>query len=238
MSAPMVKSQAARSRKMWVLGLCMLAVAVFSAVFKPRPVADAQARTAVPLESLFPTAFGDWRQNLAGAVLIRPAFEQARQFQMYDQVLERSYVNAQGQVVMLSVAYGRQQSVGLQMHRPEVCYKAGGFEVGDVSEAVLRLAGRDMPITHMVARLPGRPEPVMYWRLLGDTPVANEAQFKLRQLRLGVSGGIPDGLLVRISSIDEDVPAMQQLHAAFAQAMVQAMTPAQQQRVLGALPTP
>lgn len=216
-----------------LMGASMMLTAIVSEVFLPKPLAQAQVRAQTPLEQLFPAQFGDWQLDPSTLALIRPAFEQARRFQMYDQVLERTYMDKHGRRVMLSVAYGRQQSVGLQMHRPEVCYKAGGFRIADVQSGDMPLLGHKVPVTRLFASMEGRPEPITYWRLLGNELMADEQQFKLRQLSLGASGSIPDGLLVRVSSID-DVPAnAYKLQAEFAQAMAQAMSPAQRLRVLG-----
>lgn len=220
-------------KKAWLLAFLMALTAVFSAVFLPRPQPMAQERAGTPLEQLFPDQFGEWRLDPGAAALIRPAFEQAKRFQMYDQVLERTYLNAAGHRVMLSVAYGRQQSVGLQMHRPEVCYKAGGFKVDDIQTGSLPLPGLNLPVTRLLASMEGRPEPITYWRLLGDEVVADETRFKLRQLSLGASGAIPDGMLVRVSSIDDDRQAAYRVHEAFVQALALSLTPAQRARVLG-----
>ena len=220
-------------KKAWLLAFLMALTAVLSAVFLPRPQPMAQERAGTPLEQLFPDQFGEWRLDPGAAALIRPAFEQAKRFQMYDQVLERTYLNAAGHRVMLSVAYGRQQSVGLQMHRPEVCYKAGGFNVDDIQTGSLPLPGLSLPVTRLLASMEGRPEPITYWRLLGDEVVADEARFKLRQLSLGAGGAIPDGMLVRVSSIDDDRRAAYKVHEAFVQALAQSLTPAQRTRVLG-----
>ncbi|WP_161784358.1 exosortase-associated protein EpsI, B-type [Aquabacterium sp. NJ1] len=217
----------------WLMAILMTLTAALSYAFLPKPQPEAQARARTPLEQLFPSEFGPWRLDPAAAALIRPAFERARQFQMYDQVLERTYMDAAGYRIMLSVAYGRQQSVGLQMHRPEVCYKAGGFTVSRIEPGELQMLGRAIPVTRLFASLEGRPEPITYWRLLGNEVIADEARFKLRQLSSGGAGGIPDGLLVRISSLDDDLPHAYKLQADFAQAMAQALTPAQRQRVLG-----
>jgi EpsI family protein len=220
-------------KKAWLLAICMALTAAFSAFFMPRPQSLAQARASAALEQLFPDQFGAWRLDPAASALIRPAFERARQFQMYDQVLERTYIDDQGHSVMLSVAYGRQQSVGLQMHRPEVCYKAGGFSVQSVMQGQLKLGERDLIVTRLLASMVGRPEPITYWRLLGDDVVADETQFKLRQLSLGASGAIPDGMLVRVSSIDDDTSAAYKVHEAFVQAMAQSLNGPQRKRVLG-----
>ncbi|MBI2734739.1 MAG: EpsI family protein, partial [Aquabacterium sp.] len=180
-------------RSAWVMAMLMLLTAASSYAFLPKPQPEAQARANTPLEQLFPSEFGPWRLDPAAAALIRPAFERARQFQMYDQVLERTYMDEAGHRIMLSVAYGRQQSVGLQMHRPEVCYRAGGFTVSHIEPGELQILGRAIPVTRLFASLDGRPEPITYWRLLGNEVIADEARFKLRQLSAGGSGGIPDG---------------------------------------------
>ncbi len=220
-------------KKAWLLAFLMALTAAFSAAFLPRPQPMAQERAGTPLEQLFPDQFGEWRLDPGAAALIRPAFEQAKRFQMYDQVLERTYLNAAGHRVMLSVAYGRQQSVGLQMHRPEVCYKAGGFKVDDIQAGSLPLPGLRLPVTRLLASMEGRPEPITYWRLLGDEVVADETRFKLRQLSLGASGALPDGMLVRVSSIDDDRQAAYRVHEAFVRALALSLTPAQRARVLG-----
>jgi exosortase B len=221
-------------RRAQALGLLMLLTAALSAWWAPGPVPEADARARQPLESLFPEHFGPWRLHPVASALIRPAFEQARRFQMYDQVLERTYVNEAGQTVMLSVAYGRQQSVGLQMHLPQVCYRAGGFAVSEVTPGTLNLVGQALPVTRLLASMPGRPEPITYWRMLGDKVVSDDTRFKLDQIVAGLSRhGVADGLLVRLSSIDDDTQAAWQLHAAFAQDLAQALTPAQRLRVMG-----
>lgn len=220
-------------KKAWLLAVMMCSTAALSGLFLPRPIDMAQSRAHTPLEALFPARFGDWQLDPAASALIRPAFEQAKRFQMYDQVLERTYLNSVGDRIMLSVAYGQQQSVGLQMHRPEVCYKAGGFAVSDVRHGQLRLPGKDLPVTRLFASMEGRPEPITYWRTLGDEVVPDEVQFKLRQLSLGVTGAIPDGMLIRVSSIDANHAAAYQAHEVFIKAMAQALQPAQRTRILG-----
>ncbi|MDO9238078.1 MAG: EpsI family protein [Aquabacterium sp.] len=220
-------------KKAWLLSILMVLTALFSAVFVPKPQALAQARASLPLEQLFPDTLGVWHLDPSAAALIRPALEQAKQFQMYDQLLERTYIDDLGRRVMLSVAYGRQQSVGLQMHRPEVCYKAGGFKVEDVQPGRLAVGAYSLPVTRLTAGMAGRSEPITYWRLLGDEVVSDEAQFKLRQLSMGLSGAILDGMLVRVSSIDDDRQGAYLLHASFVTALAHALNSSQRSRVLG-----
>lgn len=221
--------------RLWLLAASLLLAAGLAQLGKPQASPQANARALVPLESLFPQRVGEWQPDPVSVGFVRPAFEQAKKFQMYDQVLERVYVNPAGERVMLSVAYGRQQSVGLQMHRPEVCYKAGGFEVGPVSVGQVDLPGHVLPVKRLVATMPDRQEPITYWRLLGDQLVTDEVRFKLDQIAAGIKGrGIDDGLLVRVSSLGADAEAAWRLQAAFVQALDQAQDEAQRRRTTGA----
>ena len=214
----------------------MVGVAGLAALGQPNTQAGMDARSQVPLESIFPSQFDDWRLDPASSVFVRPAVDQAKQFQMYDQVLERTYINDQGQRLMLSVAYGRQQSVGLQMHRPEVCYKAGGFQVQGVTPVTLQVAGQALAATHLQAHMDGRPEPITYWRLLGDGVVSDDSAFKFQQLSQGLRGKVLDGVLVRVSSIDQDTAGAHRLQARFADQMARAMSPEIRVRAFGAPP--
>jgi exosortase B len=201
---------------------------------RPEASPEANARALVPLEELFPVQVGTWRQDPVSVGFVRPAFEQAKRFQMYDQVLERVYINPVGERIMLSVAYGRQQSVGLQIHRPEVCYKAGGFSVSAMQTGQIELPGHVLPVTRLVASMPDRQEPITYWRLLGDDVVSSEASLRLSQIASGLKGrGIDDGLLVRVSSLSSDAEAGWRLQQGFVQELDAAQDARQRQRTTG-----
>jgi EpsI family protein len=216
------------------LSLCLFGTAALSVVFKPRVMPEAHARATVPMEALFPSQFGGWRLDPVMAPLIRPSDDRGMTRQIYDQVLERIYIDDAGRRIMLSVAYGRQQSVGLQMHRPEVCYKTGGFDISALAKGSLKLpSGANLSVTRLLARMEGRAEPITYWRLLGDEVVSDEGAFKLRQMQLGARSQIADGMLVRVSSIDNDTASGYALQEAFIRALDQAMAPEQRLRVMG-----
>ena len=226
-------------RRHVLLSGSLLMAAALAHVGRPQASTEANARALVPLEALFPQRVGAWQPDPVSVGFVRPAFEQAKQFQMYDQVLERVYVNPAGERIMLSVAYGRQQSVGLQVHRPEVCYKAGGFQVGPVSAGRIDLPGHALPVSRLVATMPDRQEPITYWRLLGDQVVTDEVSFKLDQLKSGLKGrGIDDGLLVRVSSLGADADAAWRLQASFILALDRAQDDAQRRRTTGARTAP
>lgn len=214
----------------WAMAMVMTAAASF--YLKPTLDPAVQVRAAVPLEQLFPTEFGAWTLDTSAVAPVRPAFDVAKRFQMYDQVLERTYVNALGDRMMLSVAYGRQQSVGLQMHRPEVCYKAGGFQVELVQDAVIPILDSSLPVTRLLAHMEGRPEPITYWRLIGEDVVTDDSNFRLQTWSLH-GAALMDGLLVRVSSIESDTGSAWTRQAGFIDELARAMSTNQRARVLG-----
>lgn len=190
----------------------------------------------VELETLFPPQFGEWRLDTAMPVILPAPDVQALLSRIYAATLARTYVNAQGQRIMLSVAYGGDQSDGQEAHRPEVCYPAQGFQVSQLHTAGIELGnGRQLPVRRMASQMGGRYEPVTYWIVVGDQIALSNSQQKLAQLRYGVRGMIPDGMLVRVSSISRDQEQAFQLQARFVNDLLAASTAAQRKRIAGAL---
>jgi hypothetical protein len=65
--------------------------------------------------------------------------------------------------------------------------------------------------------------------------VPSKTEQKLVKIRYGLRGEIPDGMLVRVSSIDADARKAFGLHEEFVTAMAEAMSPENLVRVAGAL---
>jgi len=219
-------------RKALALAAAMTGAAALAVVARPsRRLAD--ERAPIQLETLFPARFGDWQVAPGVTALVRPSQDAGKLYGIYDQVLERVYLGAAGEQVMLSVAYGTEQSVGLQVHRPEVCYPGGGFAVSGLERGALPLPGRALPVTRLLATQPGRSEPITYWTVLGDAVENDNRAFQWRQLAAGLRGQILDGMLVRVSTVDTDLARAYAQQARFAAALVGAVDPALRTRVIG-----
>ncbi len=225
MSAARVKALAAL--------LLMVAAFVAGEAWRPtRNLSDVQAK--VDLETMFPKTFGDWAVDTRQPVQLVSPDTQALLDKLYNQVLTRTYVNQRnGQRIMLSVAYGGDQSDGTRAHRPEVCYPAQGFEVVANHESRLRAEGQAIRVRQLVARQGGRIEPISYWVTVGDRIALGPGEQKLAQLRFGIAGYIADGMLVRISNIDRDAEKSWALHQDFFAGMTRAMAPPVLARVIG-----
>lgn len=176
----------------------------------------ADQRPQVNLERTIPPQFGDWKVDLEAAAGVLPSPDtQANLDKIYDQVLSRTYVNSDGERIMLTITYGSAQTQELKAHRQEVCYGAQGFEIRGLSDAVLQVARRTVPVTRMFAIKGARTEPVTYWFTMGDQVVIGRLERLLVQIKYSFSGVIPDGMLIRVSSITPDAEQGYRAQAAF-----------------------
>lgn len=187
----------------------------------------------VDIESVFPTRFGGWRLDTAMPVSIVSPDVEALLKTLYAQTVSRTYVGPAGERIMLSVAYGGDQSDATRAHRPDVCYPSQGFEILSNVDAQIDVGSAEFPVRHMLAKLGQRVEPVTFWFVVGEHVAVSGQQQKLAQLRYGVRGVIPDGMLVRVSSIDPDALGAYQTQARFIADMRAAMSRPARQRVFG-----
>lgn len=212
----------------------MLAGAALTYVGKPTVyLADQIGKP--DLESLFPKEFGSWRLD-ARMPAVPPAPDvQAKLDAIYNQVLSRTYVDAGGERIMLSVAYGGDQSDGTSAHRPEVCYPAQGFEITANMTAVQRTARGTLAVRRLMSRLGERNEPITYWVVVGSEVATSGIEQKLAQMRYGLRGVISDGMLVRVSSIDANMARAHAVQTGFIADMAAAMPDQARTRVFGEL---
>lgn len=188
------------------------------------------------LEAMIPHAFGDWQVDERIVPIQPPPDLQAVLDKTYDQVLSKTYVNANGARIMLSIAYGGNQHEGMNTHRPEVCYPAQGFELDSSRPDTLAVEGRTLPLKRVIAHMGPRHEPISYWLVVGDRLTEFGFQHKLTTLRYNLTGRIPDGMLVRVSSIDPNDARAFQLQDQFITAMLAAVSQPDKVRLLGAMP--
>lgn len=215
-----------------VVGLCMFAAAGMALALKPtQKIADAGPK--IDLETLIPKTFGDWKIDTTIVPLIANPEQTALINKIYNQTLSRTYVNSHNERVMLSIAYGGDQSDNMAVHKPEVCYPGQGFNIIKNTMSTFSTNEGSIPVKRLVASLGPRVEPITYWTTVGDTVAVNRLKWKLQQLKYGLTGKIPDGLLFRVSSIQADDAKAYQLQDDFTRAMLKAMTPDGRQRIIG-----
>jgi EpsI family protein len=220
------------NRVAWIIAALMFATSAGAIVARPgTKVADVEP--AFSLETIVPRQFGDWREEPQRVVqMVNPQTKELLD-KLYSQILARVYVNDKGYRVMLSMAYGSDQHGSLQMHKPEVCYPAQGFTLRTNEESQLMTPFGDIPARRLSTSLGPRQEPVTYWFTVGDEAVGSKLQRRLIDLRYGLTGRIPDGMLFRVSSIDPDQARANRMQDQFVVQLLQALSPEDRKRLSG-----
>lgn len=185
----------------FLIAILMAASSVAAVAMRPK-ARDRNAPPAIVLEQAVPKTFGDWQElPQRSAQVVNPQTQELLD-KIYSQTLSRTYVNSKGYVVMLSLAYGDDQRDGLKAHMPEVCYPAQGFKVNHIESATIDTPFGGIPGKRLNTAMGARIEPITYWFAMAETAVTSRWEKRLLEVRLGLTGQVPDGLLFRVSSID------------------------------------
>lgn len=217
-----------------VIGLMLILASVVAPHLKPT-VKLADSMVAVNLEKMIPGQFGEWHEEHAALeqMVINPE-SKAVLSKIYNQTLTRAYLDSHGARIMLSIAYGGDQTDEMKIHRPEVCYAAQGFQVIKEKTDTVSTEFGSIPVKRLLAVQGNRNEPITYWIRVGDKAVIPKGlQQKLAELRYGLTGKVPDGMLVRVSSISADEKDAYRAQDDFIKAMLAAMNKEDRARLAG-----
>lgn len=175
------------------------------------------------LGDLIPRQFGAWDTVKRGDVVVASE-DEATPVEGYDQVLTRTYAAAGLPEVMLLIAYGSTQGGSLQLHRPETCYPGQGFTLNDFSISQGNFdSSRPVAMRHFTARRDERIERVIYWTRVADRFPLNTAELYAVILSSVLKGVVPDGILVRFSTIGAVTPQTDATLQRFGSSMIDAM---------------
>jgi len=202
-----------------LMGLLMVSSAALTTVMTP----SVGHQNKIDLEAMIPNEFSDWKIDVSAVHLMVNPAENALINKIYSQMLSRTYINNQGERVMLSIAYGGDQKKDLQVHRPEVCYLANGFTIGKMTKDFVYTTIGQIPVMHLVANQEGRNEPITYWIRMGDSIARGWFEQKTAAVSYGLTGKVPDGLLFRISTISNDEQGSYRIQQVFLTALLQAV---------------
>ncbi len=162
----------------------------------------AAAWGSLDLDKVVPKQFGRWKlvPNIA---LIKPAELETLDRKIYSKELGLGYKDPDGHIVMLLVAYGPKQEYGLTLHRPEICYPAAGFRISHLLSAKFpyRDGAPPLKVIRLVAQRGPRFEPITYWMRVGSKIASGFFDSKIVRWEYGLRGVVPDGVLVRVSTL-------------------------------------
>jgi len=124
----------------------------------------------------------------------------------------------------------------MKLHRPDVCYDTGGFRVFDAEDVRLEVAsGVTIGARRFHATRDDRDEHVLYWTRIGNAFPTNLDSQRLFMLKEGLRGLIPDGVLVRASTLGGTDVTAQQTLSLFARELVESSSPIGRALLVGQL---
>lgn len=211
--------------------IAMLIAAGASLYLKPSGKLEHKG-PVISLEELIPKSFGDWKEDPIPMPMVSPDVQAALD-KVYAQTLSRTYVNAEGERIMLSIAYGQDQSDSLAIHLPEGCYQGQGFAVGKKELQILDTPYGDIPAAKLLASKGLRIEPITYWVIVGDRVVNSAWEMKKVKFQYTLRHEVPDGFLVRVSNISSQTQDAYKLQQQFAIQMIEGIHPDKRSLLIG-----
>lgn len=222
----------ANIRSSLVILALMFAASAFAYALKPtQKLADLHPREK--LETLIPMQFGDWRGLPANNIVIADPQMADNLSRIYTETLSRTYVDSRGRQIMLSIAYGDDQRDGMNIHYPEVCYPAQGFQSRSAMKGQINTPYGPIRVKRLEMVLGQRLEPITYWTMIGEHQSLGGIDKKLNEMRYSLRGAIPDGLLFRVSSMGRETEIAQRDHEEFIEALLGVLSAETKQRLAG-----
>ena len=148
----------------------------------------------------FPDRVGNWVSRKTSEVVLPPQDDSNK---LYENLETRVYEANGLPTIMLLVAYSSIQQNDIQVHRPEVCYPASGFPIISERSVDLRVANRTIAAKMIRAQRGAMVERIVYWVRVGDKFPIDWVGQRIAMATANLEGVVPDGVLVRISALEE-----------------------------------
>ncbi len=210
--------------------LAILSTAVLAEAIKPRELL-ASTVVAPDLDQIIPKDFGGWHL-VPNVGLVTPSepgayLEREQSERIYSQEVARGYADAAGNMIMFLVAYGPIQNYRLKSHLPEVCYSAAGFRVSakNVTQLTYQVGAAPLSISRLTAEKERRFEPITYWMKVGGDVATGVFDRQIAKMKYGLRGIIPDGALIRVSTVGLSEAASYKLQDQFIRDLLAALPP-------------
>lgn len=210
------------SRRKFALGLAFAGAAGIAAARQPDVRVDYLGKKK--LDDILPEKIGRWAFVSTSGLVVPPEDQLSRA--LYSQLLTRVYSGDDGSTMMLLVAQSGSQTGILQIHRPEICYNAGGYALSDILPHQVKLPGGVVPTMSMAASNGARTEQLLYWTRIGNHMPTSWRQQRLAVAMDNLKGRIPDAVMVRVSTFGNDRQGALASIDEFIRTMLGSMTPA------------
>jgi len=186
------------TRRNLLMGGAMLSIAATAFARLPKPYVPRMAKDE--LDRIIPPKIGPWQFITASGLVMPPPDELVDK--LYSNILTRYYSAPDKPSLALLIAYSNVQNGLLQMHRPETCYPASGFQLSETTVSDFPLSdGQSIAVRAFMAQGVSRNENVLYWTRIGNDIPTSWAQQRWAVAKANLKGVIPDGILVRTSLV-------------------------------------
>jgi EpsI family protein len=189
-------------------------------------------------EQVVPKNFGDWIEvtESSNSTVVNPEVQETVN-NLYTQVVSRVYEQkTTGRRIILSLAYGDNQTFSKQLHRPESCYSSQGFKINNLYEEKINTTDKSVIVNRMEANIGPRTEKVTYWIRIGDGVISGPpTALNIARLEMGLKGYITDGLLFRVSELSDDSKLSYQFQDQFINDFLRVLGPEQRAMMIGPL---
>jgi EpsI family protein len=198
-------TQPRMERRKFLVALAFCSAAVLAEWRQPRVKLDHLGGRK--LDDIVPKTIGRWNYVSSSGLVVPPEDELEKS--LYSNLLTRVYSDGHGPPVMLLLAQNGSQTGFLQVHRPEICYTAGGYQISAVTAHPITFGSKVVPANRMDASAGAGPtEHVVYWTRIGTRIPENWTAQKLAVAEQNLQGIIPDAILVRVSTASDDPAAI------------------------------
>jgi EpsI family protein len=209
------------NRRNLIIGGILLSAAGIA--YARQPVVAAEPVKSKAFQALVPKQFGKWQSAESGDVILPPP--DALRDRLYDNLVTRAYAAPGQEPVMLLLAYNNAQDGVLQVHRPEVCYPVGGFQLSETRDIPFTDGRHTIAANFFTATGPDRVEQVAYYTRLGSAYPRTWAEQRLAVVRANLAGDIPDGMLMRVSLLGRNADTAKAELQEFASSFLAAAPP-------------
>ena len=220
------------ARRNLLLGGACVAAAAAGTALKPRR--EQPLLKGAKLATVVPAAFGAWTsQDMSDPLAING--EGTLSAKLYNELVVRQYANpASENAITMLLAYGGRQSDELQLHRPEVCYPAFGYDLMRNEAISLPVGGSAvLPARRLVAEQGDILESIIYWSRMGELLPQDGGEQRKARLEIAMQGIIPDGLLSRFSIVGQDPNRDWATIGAFVTELIAAIAPDMRKVLIG-----
>jgi len=200
MSDDIGRSDRMMTRRKFGLGLAFASVAGVAAARLPNKNLDYLGKQK--LENVIPEKIGRWNYVSSSGLVVPPEDQMIRA--LYSQLVTRVYSDGSGPPIMLLVAQSATQTGILQIHRPEICYTAGGYQLSAIEPHVVGLPWGGLPTLSMSATSDSRTEQLVYWTRIGDQLPRSWREQRMVVAMDNLRRIIPDAIMVRVSTFGND----------------------------------